>query len=960
MTAAVADPFVVPLEADWLNARPALRQMARTLADAYAAGRFVTAAALEEMGRGLWQALDGEVTAGLEAARHRAGAATLPIIIQSAAPSIQQLPWETLHHPTYGFLGLANGFTLVRQVQATPPTPLPPPPGPLRVLLFTTLPDDLDAEKERLDIEEEQAQVLEALLPWIQAGVVALEMPDDGRLETLEQLLSDFRPHLVFLSGHGRFVTPLPGDGAPYAIFLMENPDGSRRPVRGERLAQAFLGSGVRAVVLSACESGKTASDAVTAGLTWSLSASGLPHVIGMRESVLDRAGTLFVRRLCEAVVRQERLDVATQQGRQAIRTPLRDAPLLGGEASGLAERSLGQWCLPMLLSHAPAAPLVVGTGEHTGGEHTGSPLHVKTGAADGAPRWAVSQRVDNVVLPARFVGRRRELRQLQSRQRAGRLRQLLIIGPGGQGKTALAGRLALDSRRQGYTLLAWSVGGGEAAMQLELEATLALTPENSARYTLVQQAPLTDEARLHHLLRLLCNQTAGRLLLFLDDLESVQDPHTQAVTDARLAAWLAAAHSLTAEGLILLVTSRWRLPGWPEADVWPLEHPSYGDFLQLARLQGLPAAFFRDRTRLRRIYQALHGNARGLIWFIAATQGMDAATEEVFMARLAQVETELQANMALTTIVDHLPSSARELLGRLPVYDTPVPREGILKLALDWPRPEELLERLLAVSLLEVTEDPHWLTRHYQLSPLVADWLRRQGWPAPPPALWQAAADYQVYLYRRERGTVEQAIHAHRALQAAGDQTAADRLALDHIVGRLSLQGLYRTLLETWLPPISQSPDPRTRAQALGQIGKQYVHLGDYAAALAYLEESLAISRAIGDKAGEGTTLNNISQIFQARGDYAAALAYLEESLAISRAIGDVAGLCATLFNIGHIHYQKDEVEQALNAWVTVYRLAYPRQLAQLVQALADLADQLGLPGGLAAWEQLARRWPA
>ena len=53
---------------------------------------------------------------------------------------------------------------------------------------------------------------------------------------------------------------------------------------------------------------------------------------------------------------------------------------------------------------------------------------------------------------------------------------------------------------------------------------------------------------------------------------------------------------------------------------------------------------------------------------------------------------------------------------------------------------------------------------------------------------------------------------------------------------------------------------------------------------------QSLAIRRDIGDKAGEGTTLNNLSQISDARGDYDTALRYLEQSLAIRREIGDKA----------------------------------------------------------------------
>ncbi|WP_420208878.1 tetratricopeptide repeat protein [Candidatus Electronema sp. JC] len=39
---------------------------------------------------------------------------------------------------------------------------------------------------------------------------------------------------------------------------------------------------------------------------------------------------------------------------------------------------------------------------------------------------------------------------------------------------------------------------------------------------------------------------------------------------------------------------------------------------------------------------------------------------------------------------------------------------------------------------------------------------------------------------------------------------------------------------------------------------------------------------KELGDKAGEGRTLNNISQIYDARGDYPAALTYLEQSLRI------------------------------------------------------------------------------
>jgi tetratricopeptide (TPR) repeat protein len=85
------------------------------------------------------------------------------------------------------------------------------------------------------------------------------------------------------------------------------------------------------------------------------------------------------------------------------------------------------------------------------------------------------------------------------------------------------------------------------------------------------------------------------------------------------------------------------------------------------------------------------------------------------------------------------------------------------------------------------------------------------------------------------------------------------------------------------------------------------------YTTALTYFTNSLAISQKIGDKAGEGTTVNNISQIYDAQGDYTTALTCLTNSLAISQKIGDKAGEGNTLFNIGLTYYKTGKKQQGL-----------------------------------------------
>ena len=92
-------PFIIHPPQDLLATQPALRRAARNLANAYANHQFASEAMLKAMGSGLWQAV-GDADA-LAQARQRAGNRILPIIVESSEADIQQLPWETLHHPEH-------------------------------------------------------------------------------------------------------------------------------------------------------------------------------------------------------------------------------------------------------------------------------------------------------------------------------------------------------------------------------------------------------------------------------------------------------------------------------------------------------------------------------------------------------------------------------------------------------------------------------------------------------------------------------------------------------------------------------------------------------------------------------------------------------------------------------------------------------------------------------------------
>ena len=69
------------------------------------------------------------------------------------------------------------------------------------------------------------------------------------------------------------------------------------------------------------------------------------------------------------------------------------------------------------------------------------------------------------------------------------------------------------------------------------------------------------------------------------------------------------------------------------------------------------------------------------------------------------------------------------------------------------------------------------------------------------------------------------------------------------------------------------------------------------------------------------------------------------------------MAGLCSTLFNIGHIQYQNKAKDKAMETWLNVYQLAKSIQLVEILEALSNLAPDLGMPKGLEGWEDLLKQ---
>jgi predicted ATPase/DNA-binding CsgD family transcriptional regulator len=101
-------------------------------------------------------------------------------------------------------------------------------------------------------------------------------------------------------------------------------------------------------------------------------------------------------------------------------------------------------------------------------------------------------------------------------------------------------------------------------------------------------------------------------------------------------------------------------------------------------------------------------------------------------------------------------------------------------------------------------------------------------------------------------------------------------------------------------------------RLSVLSGAGTMAWLQGDLAAAIRWHEQSLALSREIGDRAGEAFALNNLGVQAMESGNYQAANASCEASLALARAEGEPRLELLALHNLGHIAWLRGEPGRA------------------------------------------------
>lgn len=527
------------------------------------------------------------------------------------------------------------------------------------------------------------------------------------------------------------------------------------------------------------------------------------------------------------------------------------------------------------------------------------------------------------------FVGREEEIAEVRRLLASSRL--LTLVGPGGVGKTRLSVQVAadaIDAYRDGVWLVELAALVDPRLITQQVAAALGVREEVGR--------PLIDT--------LLQFARAKQLLLLLDNCE-----HLRAAC-AELAAQLLGA----CPDLRILATSQQKL-ALPDETTWavpPLRVPDPKDDAagQLGRFESV--RLFVDRaSSVQASFRINDRNGAAIAQICRQLDGIPLAIElaaarvnvlsvdqlayrlqDRFRVLTRGSRTALPRQQTLRAVIDWsyglLNAEESTLFNRLAVFSGGWSADAALAVCawngLSQADIGELLSRLAEKSLTVSERSRDDTPRHRMLESLREYASERLSGSGEAEQTRRRQAHFFLALTEKaepeltgphQRTWLEKLDAEHDNVRAAlrWSETSAESDLGWRIGGAMwrywSVRGLFsegRARLGALLARTHERS--AAQAKALHGAGVLATQTGDYAGARAVYEESLAIRREIGDRAGAANTLSNLGIVARWLDDLSSAQDLYEESLAIRRELDDKWGIATSLNLLGLLkHYQSD-----------------------------------------------------
>lgn len=702
----------------------------------------------------------------------------LRLVIPANDVQTAALPWEFLYDPDQGPLALLDAPVL-RYLPQSAALPSLAVPLPLKVLLTAAqTPPPIAVARELGEVQ--------AALADLGQHVEITVVPHVTRQELQRRLREGF--HIWHFIGHGGY-----DSSGKFARLYFEDETGDADPISATELNILLHRSGLRLVVLDACEGARLATDTFRS-VAPALIRAQVPAVVAMQFTIPQEATRAFASEFYRTLTEGRPLDACVTEGRKAVMN-----------ISGLRNPD---WGIPVVYSRARDGKLFdIGTVARPSAG-TPQPLATAQELLLAPPAPARPPEISD------FVGRDAELELFVAQLATTHL--VVITGLAGVGKTGLAAALARqasDPRKtfwhtfhhgEGLEALIWALAGFLATnSQPELWQML-----HSTRQTGGQPPPNTV------LIDYLVQMVAGRnYLLCFDDFRHVdEDPLIdQCVERLR--------PELRRGGLSLIVTSR-RVPAFAQsADVEILTGLRLADIHRLIASRSVAL----DDELLTQLYAQTGGNAQLLMLSVDALRhAADPARVIGGLSKSDDIERFL-----LREVDVGLNESERVVMGAVAALLGYAATRDAIEAVLDDENVRRVLQGLSARHLLSVTEGKE--DRAYRQHAIVQAFYYDQLGKRERQMMHRRAA---AYYETEEREALRAAIHLDRAGEYA---RAADVATAD--IWRLINAGQARELCQFLERFAARQAEPESDSQRLDSdrwaavqvaLGKTYPYAGE------------------------------------------------------------------------------------------------------------------------------------
>ncbi|MCC5655979.1 tetratricopeptide repeat protein [Nostoc sp. XA010] len=828
---------------------------------------------------------------------------------------LAHLPWEVLHDGEDFLVKRVNPVVLPLRWIEKETEPFSVEARQLRVLFMATDPEDV---QPKLEFEQEEARILADTRDF----AVDLRVEESGCVSELGKVWSRyFNDFDVFhLTGHASIK-----DEAPYTpYFITETEVGERQETTAAELAEVFRFRFPKLVFLSGCRTGQAPDKGAVPSMAEALIAQGARAVLSWGRPVEDRTATAAAAHL---------------YGKLAAGYQLAEA--LASTFQHLFKQKVRDWHLLRL---------------YVQGECPGALVEVLGDLPPSLPEPAYELFLDpdtqlvRVAKPSEFVGRRRTL---QSCLRAIRINLgVLIHGLGGVGKSTVTARLL--ERMVGYHRLV-------NFRQLDEDKLLKTLAEQctSERGHEIFNGKLPLMQRLTKFFTEGLNTKEQRFAFVLDDFEANLDLRNGVyvlqpqVVDVLLALLKAIQNSQLSHKVIITCRYNFTLS--------ELNHRLYREPLgalggadlikKYNRLNSFNGSWQFQPDLPERAKKAADGNPRLLEWLDKILQNSPKSPEaergvEMILQKMADKEKEFREDILAEELLKQQTPALRLMLGKLLVYELPVPQAAIDPICEDISSWESHIQRAEILGLLEVTLTNN-KERLYRVPRILSPLLE---FPENPKGeeLYKQAAQILYRLWWEEEGATEvQDSEIHRLALLGKDEEIAGKIG-SSLANRLWNQSRFREAIhlcqstleitknhsvlkemaycEHQMGEVDQAlnyyqqalnlcpaEDEEELAAIYHYLGMLKGDKGKVDEALALFNQSLEINERIGNVQGKATTLHQLGILYANKGEVDEAIALYNQSLEITERIGDVETKAATLHQLGILYTNKGQVEKAI-----------------------------------------------